>query len=283
MQQKTIKNPIAIEGVGLHSGKKVQMCLRPAEENSGIQFHRTDLQLPPIKVAPQLVREAVMCTKLVCGEQTFMTIEHLLSAMAGLEIDNILVELDSPEIPIVDGSASPFVFLLESAGIFKQEAIRRFIRVKKAVRVNHEDKFAELSPAETGMHYLISLDYTHPVIAKTALECEFTLEPMAYKKNIARARTYGFVKDLDMLHQKQLALGAGLQNAIGLTETAILNPEGLRYADEFVRHKLLDAIGDLYLAGPICGHFRAHKPGHALNNQLLCALLADETAWEWDT
>lgn len=279
MLQKTIKNAIHMKGIGLHSGKPVHMTLKPAPVHSGITFQRTDKN-QILKVRPELVQETILCTKLVEGEVVFSTIEHLLSAFAALEIDNVIVELDSEEVPIMDGSASPFVFLIESAGIVEQEATRKFIKVKKTVRVEEEDKFAELSPAEEGFHLLITLDYSDPVIGQTNLELEFSLQSTAYKKNISRSRTYGFVKDLDYLHKKNLALGASLENAIGVTPEGVANPEGLRYRDEFVRHKMLDAIGDMYLAGPLQGHYRAHKPGHALNNKLLRALLNDSSAWE---
>ncbi len=276
--QKTIKNAVHMNGIGLHSGKPVHLTVRPAPENTGIVFRRLDLN-QSLKASPEWVIEAPMCTKLISGAVSFSTVEHIMSALAGLEIDNLIVELNSEEMPIMDGSASPFIFLLESAGIVKQEARRHVIRVKKTVRVEEGDKFAEISPVESGLHFMLSLDYQDPVISKTPLEIEFSMQPISYIKNVSRARTYGFVKDLEKLHANQLGLGASLENAVGVTDTGIANPQGLRYPDEFARHKLLDAIGDLYLAGSIQGHFRAHKPGHALNNKLLRALLADPEAW----
>lgn len=279
--QTTIKNSVSAVGIGLHSGSEVKMTLHPAPVNTGIVFRRVDLDpVVEITAVPDRVQETVLCTKLVKGTVSIGTIEHILSALCAHAIDNVYIDLNAGEIPVMDGSSAPFVFLLEAAGIQEQSEKRHALKVKKTVRVEQGDKYAEFSPYE-GYRLHLTIDFPQPVIKATAQEILFDFSTPAYDKEICRARTFGNANDLDKLHQQHLALGASLQNAVGIAEDKVLNPEGLRYPDEFVKHKLLDAIGDLYVAGQIVGAFRGHKSGHALNNQLLMALLKDKTAYEW--
>lgn len=282
--QHTIGNTIRAEGIGLHLGKTVRMTLKPGKPNTGVVFRRVDLDPPvDIKMAPNHIQEALLCTRLQKGDVSVSTIEHLMAALCATQVDNVIVELDSDEVPVMDGSAAPYVFLLKSAGLAKQEKNRRYLKVKKKVRVEHDDKFAELSPYAKGLHLDYTIDFPSPVIAKTPQHIEYEFHPMTFEKEIARARTFGFVADLEKLHANNLALGASLENAVGITEDAVMNPDGLRYSDEFVKHKLLDAIGDLYVAGPILGKFKGFKTSHSLNNQLLRKLLEDKTQYEWVT
>ena len=283
VQQQTIANTIQLSGVGLHAGCEVIAVLLPAPENHGIVFRRTDLKPPvDLPIKPEYIQESLLCTKLVHKGAEVATIEHIMAALSAMQIDNLLIELNAPEVPVMDGSAEPFVFALRSAGIKKQAAARRYLKIKKTVRVEDDDKYAEFVPhSATGLKLHISIDFPHSAIKRTAQEIEFELTPSGFNYQVSRARTFGAAKDLDQLHAKKLALGASLKNAVGLSEDGILNPEGLRYPDEFVRHKLLDCIGDLYVAGPIRGVFRGHKTGHTLNNRLLRALLANQSAWEW--
>ncbi len=281
--QKTIKRPIHVQGIGLHSGKLVKMRALPAPAGAGIIFKRIDLENPvmiPVKI--EAIEEALLCTKLSSAEGvTVSTIEHLLSALCALEIDNILFEIDADEIPIMDGSASSYIFLLQSAGITEQEENRRYLKIKNLVRIQEGDKYAELEPLAKGFELKYSIDFPHPAISSTPQEIYFNFQPTTYIKEISRARTFGFIKDLEMLQANNLARGASLENAIGLTENNIMNAEGLRYKDEFVKHKLLDAIGDLYVAGPILGRFTGHKTSHSLNNKLLRKLFSDSENYEW--
>ncbi len=287
--QKTIKHSIQMEGVGLHSGQLVQMRAIPAPVDSGIIFKRMDCDPPvliPLKI--ESIEEAPLCTRLISFQSgpenqtiSISTIEHLLSALCALEIDNILFELNADEVPIMDGSASPYIFWLQSAGITEQEENRKFLKIKLPVRVEDGDKFAELIPSAKGLEFHYSIDFLHPVISNTPQEIEFMFHPMTYIKEISRARTFGFVKDLEKLQANNLARGAGLNNAVGITDEGVLNPEGLRYQNEFVKHKLLDAIGDLYVAGPILGKFTGHKTSHTLNNRLLKKLFSDDSQYEW--
>lgn len=295
--QKTIKRPIHVQGVGLHSGKLVKMRALPAPAGSGIIFKRIDLEIPiliPVKV--DAIEEALLCTRLSSqasqasqgsaqeGRVSVSTIEHLLSALCALEIDNILFEIDADEVPIMDGSASSYIFLLQSAGITEQEENRRFLKIKNTIRIEDpqdKNKYAEFSPTQKGLEIQYSIDFEHPIISSTAQSIHIYFQPTTYIKEISRARTFGFIKDLEMLQANNLARGASLENAIGLTDDAVMNPEGLRYQDEFVRHKLLDAIGDLYVAGPILGKFTGHKTSHTLNNQLLRKLLSSPDNYEW--
>ncbi len=271
-KQKTIKNTVYVSGKGVHSGKAVNMVLRPARADTGIIFRRIDEQLPDIKVAVNRTNETPLCTVLVGDGHQILTIEHLMAALCGMEIDNIIIELDASEVPIMDGSASPFLFLFESAGLEKQTSSRHVVEVQKTVRVENGDQFVELSPC-SHLRFELSIDFDHPAIKKTSQTIQFNFESAIFAKMISRARTFGFVKDLEYFHKNNHALGASLDNAIGLDDKGVMNPEGLRYPDEFVKHKLLDAIGDLYVIGPLQGLYRAHKPSHTLNNQLLKKLV----------
>ena len=282
IQQRTLKNTIRATGVGLHSGDKVYMTLRPAPVNHGIVFRRVDLD-PVVEVPAkaELVTEVTLCTGLTCNDAKIQTVEHLMSALAGLGVDNIIVELSSAELPIMDGSAGPFVFLLQSAGIVEQDAPKRFIRVLKTVEVTEGDKVARFSPYE-GYKLGFTIQFDHPMIPAKQSRQEIEFSTLAYTKEISRARTFGFMRDLEYMRERNLGLGGSMDNAIVLDEFRVLNDDGLRYADEFVRHKILDAIGDLYLAGgPVLGAYEGYKSGHALNNKLVRALLADASAWEW--
>lgn len=281
--QHSIKNVVSAEGVGLHSGKLTKVTLRPAPANTGIVFRRVDANpIYEIKLDPIKIIETPLCTKLVDGQFSIQTIEHLLSALAGMEIDNVYIDLNSEEVPVMDGSSSPFIFLIESAGMLEQDAPRKVLKIKKPVRVTDGDKFVEFSPLD---HFRleIDIDFPHPVIRKSTQSVKFDFSPIAYSKEVSRARTFGEAAQLEELHKNGLALGASLENAVGLSEDSVMNKEGLRAADEFVRHKLLDAIGDLYVTGPIQGLYRGFKPSHTLNNRLLRALFEDQDAWEWKT
>ena len=281
-QQRTLKNTIRATGVGLHSGDKVYMTLRPAPVNHGIVFRRVDLE-PVVEVPADagLVTETTLCTGLTCNGAKIQTVEHLMSAMAGLGIDNAIVELSSAELPIMDGSAGPFVFLLQSAGIVEQDAAKRFIRIKSPVEVRDGDKIARFTPHD-GYKLGFTIEFDHPMIPARQSRAELEFSTAAYIKEISRARTFGFMRDLEYMRERNLGLGGSMDNAIVLDEFRVLNDDGLRYADEFVRHKILDAVGDLYLAGgPILGAYEGFKSGHALNNKLVRALLAQQEAWEW--
>ena len=281
LRQRTLKALVSATGVGLHTGQKVRMSLRPAQPDTGIVFRRLDLAgAADLPARADLVGETRLCSCLVRGEVKVYTIEHLMSALAGLGVDNAYVDLDGPEVPIMDGSAAPFVLLIQQAGIEEQGAPKRFLRVTKRIEVKDGDKWAVLEPYE-GFKLSFSIVYDHPVIEKsnTALTVDFA--STSYLKEVARARTYGFMQDVEDLRDVGLALGGGLENAVVLDEHRVLNAEGLRYADEFIRHKILDAIGDLYLLGrPLLAAFSAYKSGHDLNNQLLRALIADPSAIE---
>ncbi len=282
IQQRTLKNTIRATGVGLHSGDKVYMTLRPAPVNHGVVFRRVDLE-PAVDVPAhaELVTETTLCTGLTCGPAKIQTVEHLMSALAGLGVDNVIVELSSAELPIMDGSAGPFVFLLQSAGVVEQDAPKRFMRILKPVEVRDGDKIARFEPYE-GYRLGFTIEFDHPMIPARQSRVEIEFSTMAYTKEIARARTFGFMRDLEYMRERNLALGGSMDNAIVLDEFRVLNDDGLRYADEFVRHKILDAIGDLYLAGgQVLGAYEGFKSGHALNNKLVRALMADQSAWEW--
>ncbi|MBW3550905.1 MAG: UDP-3-O-acyl-N-acetylglucosamine deacetylase [Proteobacteria bacterium] len=281
LRQRTLKNVIRATGVGLHSGEKVFLTLRPAPVDAGIVFRRVDLD--PVVELParaELVTETVLCTGLSCGAGKVQTVEHLLSAMAGLGIDNAYVELSAPEVPIMDGSAGPFVFLLQSAGIAEQEAPKRFIRIIHPVEVRDGDKVARFEPHH-GFRIGFTVEFDHPAIPSTQSRAEVEFSTASYVREVSRARTFGFMRDLEYMRERNLGLGGSMDNAIVLDEFRVLNDDGLRYADEFVRHKILDAVGDLYLAGhPIIGAYEGFKSGHALNNTLVRALLAERSAWE---
>ena len=281
LKQRTLKTSIRATGVGLHNGEKVYMTLRPAAENTGIVFHRVDLDEPTaIKVDPRLVGETMLGTTLVKDGVKVATVEHLMSALSGLGIDNVHVDLSAPEVPIMDGSAGPFVFLIQSAGIEEQNAAKRFIRVKKPVRVEHGDKWAELRPYD-GFKVNFEVYFNHPVFNKINQHACIDFSSTSFLKEVSRARTFCFLRDVEALRERNLTLGGSMDNAIVLDDYRILNEDGLRYSNEFVIHKVLDAIGDMYLLGHgLIGELRAYKSGHDLNNRLLRAMLDDAEAWE---
>lgn len=280
-QQRTIKNEIRTTGVGLHSGEKVFLTLRPAPPDTGIVFRRIDLDpVVEIPASGELVTETVLCTGLTCKGAKVQTVEHLMSALAGLGIDNLYADLSAPEVPIMDGSSGPFVFLLQSAGIVDQGVPKRFIRIRRPVEVRDGDKIARFEPYD-GFRLSFTVRFDHPAIPDSLSSAEIEFSTENYIREVSRARTFGFMRDLEYMRERNLGLGGSMDNAIVLDEYRVLNDDGLRYADEFVRHKILDAIGDLYLAGrPILGAFHGYKSGHALNNKLVRALLADQSAWE---
>jgi UDP-3-O-[3-hydroxymyristoyl] N-acetylglucosamine deacetylase len=281
LKQRTLKSLIRASGVGLHTGQKVRMALRPAPPDTGIVFRRIDLAAPvDIPARAELVGDTKLCSGLVQGEVKVYTVEHLMSALSGLGIDNVYVDLDAPELPILDGSASPFALLLQQAGIEEQAAAKKFLRVRKPVEVKEGDKWARLEPYQ-GFRLSFAIEFRHPVIERSTQSVTVDFAETSYLKEIARARTFGFMHEVEDLKGSGLALGGGLDNAVLLDEHDVLNSEGLRFADEFIRHKLLDAIGDLYLiGGPLLATFTAHKSGHALNNKLVRAALADPAALE---
>jgi UDP-3-O-[3-hydroxymyristoyl] N-acetylglucosamine deacetylase len=281
LRQRTIKAGIKATGIGLHTGKKVTMSLRPAPVDAGIVFRRVDLDTAAdIRVSADAVTDTRLCSALESNGAKVATVEHLMSALAGLGIDNIYVDLSGPEVPIMDGSAAPFVFLLQSAGLEELNAPKKFFRVRRAVEVRDGDKWARFDPYD-GFRLTFSIIFDHPVFDRAGQTITVDLAETSYAKEVARARTFGFVQDVEAMRNAGLALGGSLDNAVVLDEYRVLNTDGLRYADEFVKHKVLDAIGDLYLVGhPLIGAFSAHKSGHALNNQLLRALMADLEAWE---
>ncbi|MGM7448666.1 UNVERIFIED_ORG: UDP-3-O-[3-hydroxymyristoyl] N-acetylglucosamine deacetylase [Idiomarina abyssalis] len=285
IKQRTLQQAISTTGVGLHKGNKVNLTLRPAPANTGLIFRRVDLDpVVDIPARADWVRDTQLCTCLINEENVRVsTVEHLLAALAGVGIDNAIIEVDSHEIPIMDGSSHPFVYLLQSAGIEEQSAAKKFIRIKQPVRVEDGDKWAELLPHD-GFRIDFAIDFEHPAIADTGQTVSMDFSANSFIKEISRARTFGFMKDIEYLRENNLALGGSFDNAVVLDEFRILNSDGLRYDDEFVKHKMLDAIGDLYMGGhSILGHLRAYKSGHALNNQLLQALLAQQSAWEFVT
>jgi UDP-3-O-[3-hydroxymyristoyl] N-acetylglucosamine deacetylase len=282
IKQRTLKNVIRATGVGLHSGEKVFMTLRPAAADTGIVFRRIDLPTPvEVKAQAHLVGQTQLCTVLVDENQVkIKTTEHLLAALAGLGIDNAYIDLSSEEVPIMDGSAGPFVFLIQSAGIVEQGAAKRFIRIKKTLQVTDGDKWARFEPYE-GFKVGFTIDFKHPAFKKSASNAEIDFSTTSFVKEVSRARTFGFMKDIEYMRDRNLALGGSLDNAIVLDDYRVVNEDGLRFDDEFVKHKILDAIGDLYLMGhSLIGAYYAYKSGHALNNQLLLALIADREAWE---
>ena len=281
IRQRTLKNVIRATGVGIHSGEKVYMTLRPAAVNTGIVFRRTDLAEPVcLHARAENVGDTSLSTALVKGGVRVATIEHLLSAFAGLGIDNAYVDLSASEVPIMDGSAGPFVFLLQSAGIEEQNAHKRFIRIRKEIVVRDGDKWARFEPFD-GFKVGFSIEFDHPAFSHKTCKAEIDFSTTSFVKEVSRARTFGFMRDLEMLRERNLVLGGSMDNAIVLDDYRVLNEDGLRYEDEFVKHKILDAIGDLYLLGrSLIGAFYGHKSGHFLNNKLLRALVADESAWE---
>ncbi|MBL7251775.1 UDP-3-O-acyl-N-acetylglucosamine deacetylase [Alloalcanivorax sp. C16-2] len=281
IRQRTLKNVIRATGVGLHTGEKVYLTVRPAPADTGIVFRRVDLDpVVEISTGAENVGETTLSTTLVKDGVKVGTVEHLLSAMAGLGIDNAYVELSAPEVPIMDGSAGPFVFLLQSAGIREQEAAKKFVRIKKEVTVREGDKVATFVPFD-GFKVTFSIEFDHPVFEERNQLASIDFSSTSFVKEVARARTFGFMRDIEFLRSQNLALGGSVDNAIVVDEFRILNEDGLRYDDEFVKHKMLDAIGDLYQLGhSLIGEFVGHKSGHALNNALLRELLKQEDAWE---
>ena len=285
LRQRTLRQSVQTTGIGLHSGTKVTLTLRPAPVDTGIVFRRVDLaDAPDLRASAFEVGDTRMASTLQQGAARVSTVEHLMSACAGLGIDNLLVDVSAEEIPIMDGSAASFVFLLQSAGIEEQAAAKKFLLVKKVVEVRETDrageKWARLEPW-FGYKLRFSIDFNHPAVDATGQEAEVDFASVSYVREVARARTFGFTQDVEQLRNAGLIRGGSLDNAIVMDEYRILNSDGLRYADEFVKHKILDAIGDLYLAGhPLIAAYSAHKSGHALNNRLLRALLADATAFE---
>ena len=284
VKQRTLKSSVSVTGVGLHSGEKVALGLRPAPVNTGIVFRRVDVKpVEEICARAEMVNDTRLST---CMEQNGVrvaTIEHLMSALAGLGVDNAYVDLDSAEVPIMDGSAGTFIFLLQTAGIVDQSAPKKFIRVKKVVEVKQDDKWVRFEPYH-GYKLTFTINFAHPVFAKAKQHVTVDLGEESYVRDISRARTFGFMQDVEYMRSQGLALGGSLDNAIVMDDYRVLNADGLRFEDEFVKHKVLDAIGDLYLLGyPLIGAFSGYKSGHALNNSLLRALLADEQAWEFVT
>lgn len=284
IRQRTLKNLVRATGIGLHTGEKVYMTLRPAAPNTGIVFRRTDLADPvDIKATAYAVTDTRLSSTIEHQGVRVSTVEHLMSAFAGLGIDNAYVDLSAPEVPIMDGSSGPFVFLLQSAGVEEQNAAKRFIRIRKPVTVKEGDKWAKFEPYN-GFRLNFTIAFNHPVFSKSPQTATVDFAEQNYMRDVARARTFGFMQDVEAMRSRGLALGGSLENAIVMDEYRILNSDGLRYEDEFVRHKVLDAIGDLYLFGhAVVGAFSAFKSGHALNNLLLRAVLADQTAWEMVT
>jgi UDP-3-O-[3-hydroxymyristoyl] N-acetylglucosamine deacetylase len=280
IKQRTLKNSIQATGVGLHSGDKVLITLRPAAPNTGIIFRRTDVNVC-IPALAHHVTDTHLCTSIQSDGVKVATIEHLMSALAGFGVDNAYIDINSPEVPIMDGSSAPFVFLLESAGIVEQNVAKRFIKINKKITVKDNEKHVHLVPFE-GFKVSFDIDFEHPVFIDKPQTITLDFSKVSYVKEVCRARTFGFLADYERLREAGLAKGGSLDNAIVVDEYRIMNEGGLRYQDEFVRHKVLDAVGDLYLLGaPLIGAFKGYKSGHALNNQLLLALLADESAWEY--
>jgi UDP-3-O-[3-hydroxymyristoyl] N-acetylglucosamine deacetylase len=281
VKQRTLKNVIRATGVGLHTGEKVYLTLRPAAPDTGIVFRRVDLD-PPVDIpaCPHNVGDTRLSTTLVNGDVRISTVEHLLSAFAGLGVDNAYVDVSAPEVPIMDGSAGPFVFLIQSAGVEEQHRSKRFIRIKRPVEVRDGDKLARFEPYD-GFKVEFSIEFDHPAFHDRAKRAQVDFSTTSFVKEVSRARTFGFLREIELLRQQNLALGGSLDNAVVVDEFRVLNEEGLRYEDEFVKHKILDAIGDLYLLGhTLIGAFKGHKSGHGLNNRLLRALVADTAAWE---
>jgi UDP-3-O-[3-hydroxymyristoyl] N-acetylglucosamine deacetylase len=284
LKQRTLKGPSRATGVGLHTGARVELTLRPAAPDTGIVFHRTDLPEPvDMPADARAVGDTRLSSTLEKSGVRISTVEHLMSALAGTGIDNLHVDVAGPEIPIMDGSAGPFVFLLQSAGIVEQDAPKRYLRVLLPVEVRQGDKWARFEPFG-GFKLDFTIDFPHPVFGSENRHVSIDFAEHSYAKEVARARTFGFMQDVEAMREAGLALGGSLQNAVVLDEFRVLNAEGLRYENEFVKHKVLDAIGDLYLLGhPLIGQYTAYKSGHGLNNALARALLARADAWRLET
>ena len=281
IKQRTLKNSIKATGVGLHTGDKVLLNLRPAAPNTGIVFRRTDLDpVAEVEARADHVGDTSLSTTLVKNGVRVSTVEHLLSAFAGLGIDNAYVDVSAPEVPIMDGSAAPFVFLIQSAGIVEQNAPKRFVRILKPVQVTDGEKKAAFVPFD-GFKVSFGIEFDHPAFVDRPKTASIDFSSTSFVREVSRARTFGFLNEIEMLRENNLAMGGSLDNAVVVDDYRVINEDGLRYDDEFVKHKILDAIGDLYLLGhSLIGAFHGYKSGHALNNQLLLALLADESAWE---
>ena len=283
LKQRTLSSKIKASGVGLHTGKKITLTLKPAPVNAGIAFVRTDLKSDPIKASLENVYDTRLSTTLSNKTAKISTVEHLLSALAGLGIDNALIELDGPEVPIMDGSARPFVFMIQSAGIQEQDDTKKFIRIKKKIEVRQDEKWAKIEPFD-GFKVAFTIDFNHPAFNESSQSSEIDFSSVSYLSQVSRARTFGFAKDIELLRKNNLALGGSVNNAIVLDDYKVVNEEGVRFQDEFVKHKILDAIGDLYLLGHgLIGSFSAYKSGHHLNNLLLRELVNNEDAWEEST
>ncbi len=281
IKQRTLKNSIKATGVGLHTGDKVLLTLRPAAANTGIVFRRIDLDTPvEIEARAENVGDTSLSTTLEKGDVRVSTVEHLLSAFAGLGVDNAYVDVSAPEVPIMDGSAAPFVFLIQSAGIVEQNVAKRFVRILRPIEVSDGDKKAALTPFD-GFKMSFGIDFDHPAFIDRPKTAVIDFSSTSFVREVSRARTFGFLNEIEMLRENNLALGGSLDNAVVVDDYRVMNEDGLRYDDEFVKHKILDAVGDLYLLGhSLIGAFHGFKSGHALNNQLLHALLADQSAWE---
>jgi len=283
LKQRTLSSKIKASGVGLHTGKKITLTLNPAQINTGITFIRTDLKSDQIKASLENVHDTRLSTTLSNETAKISTVEHLLSALAGLGIDNALVELDGPEVPIMDGSARPFVFMIQSAGIQEQNDTKKFIRIKKTIEVRQDEKWAKIEPFD-GFKVAFTIDFNHPAFSESSQSSEIDFSSVSYLSQVSRARTFGFAKDIELLRKNNLALGGSVNNAIVIDDYKVINEEGVRFEDEFVKHKILDAIGDLYLLGHgLIGSFSAYKSGHHLNNLLLRELVNNEDAWEETT
>ena len=280
LKQRTLSSRISASGVGLHTGKKISLTLNPAPVNSGIIFKRTDLESAPIKASLENVVDTRLSTSLSNEQIKISTVEHLLSALAGIGIDNAMVELDGPEVPIMDGSARPFVFMIQSAGIQEQTDSKKFIKIKKTIEVKQDEKWAKIEPFN-GFKVAFTIDFDHPAFSETSQSSEIDFSSVSYLSQVSRARTFGFTKDIELLRKNNLALGGSVNNAIVIDDYRVINEEGVRFQDEFVKHKILDAIGDLYLLGHgLMGSFSAYKSGHHLNNLLLRELVNNVDAWE---
>ena len=280
IKQRTLANSIRATGIGLHTGQKINLTLNPAPINSGIVFKRTDLTSSAIKATLKNVYDTRLSTTLSNEDVQISTVEHLLSAMAGLGIDNSFIELDGPEVPIMDGSSRPFVFMIQSAGIMEQDAAKKFIKIKKTIEVKEDEKWAKIEPFN-GFKVAFTIDFNHPAFTESSQSSEIDFSSVSYLSQVSRARTFGFAKDIEILRKNNLALGGSVNNAIVIDDYRVINEEGVRFEDEFVKHKILDAIGDLYLLGHgIIGSFSAFKSGHHLNNLLLRELINNTEAWE---
>ena len=280
LRQRTLSSKIKASGIGLHTGQKIALTLHPAPINSGIVFQRIDVKSSPIKASLENVYDTRLSTSLSNEDIKISTVEHLLSALAGIGIDNAIVELDGPEVPIMDGSARPFVFMIQSAGIQEQSDSKKFIKIKKTIEVKQDEKWAKIEPFD-GFKVSFTIDFDHPAFSETSQSSEIDFSSVSYLSQVSRARTFGFAKDIELLRKNNLALGGSVNNAIVIDDYKVVNEEGVRFQDEFVKHKILDAIGDLYLLGHgLMGSFSAFKSGHHLNNLLLRELINNVDAWE---